>query len=424
MQPPARTCTLAAALALVGVLNPVAGFAVPVNGARPVRVPLAQEEAKLIAPDGGANDEFGRSVDIYRDVAVIGAPGFLNGSPGSAYVFVRVGGIWTEQQELTASDGAADAIFGYSVAVIQDLAIVTAPFSDTAAGTDAGAAYVFVRSGGVWTEQQKLTASDAAAGDFFGGSVAIHRDTAVIGAYGDDTVAGRDAGSAYVFVHAGDVWTEQQKLTASDGAPVDGFGASTAVWEDDAVVGAYTDDTAAGVNAGSAYVYVRSGGVWTEQQKLTASDGANADFFAESVSVGQDTIVAGAERHKAAAGRESGAAYVFVRSGVVWSEQQELTPSDAHRGDFFGKSVALVESQMVVGAYRANAASIDAGAAYVFARSGGVWTEQQKLTASDGRREDFFGTRVALSLTTAVVGAFRDDTAGGVDAGSAYLFGL
>ena len=156
-------------------------------------------------------------------------------------MFVRSGGAWTQQAKLTASDAAADDRFGISVAVAGDTAVVGAFLDDTLAGTDAGSAYVFVRSGGAWTQQAKLTASDAAADDPFGDSVAVAGDTAVVGAL-DDTLAGTDAGSAYVFVRSGGAWTQQAKLTASDAAADDQFGYSVAVAGDTAVVGAYFDD--------------------------------------------------------------------------------------------------------------------------------------------------------------------------------------
>ena len=139
-----------------------------------------------------------------------------------------------------------------------DTAVVGA-FLDNSPLPDAGSAYIFVRTGGVWTQQAKLTASDAAAGDRFGTSVAVSGDTAVVGAYFDDD-AGSSSGSAYAFVRTGGVWMQQAKLTASDAAANDQFGYSVALSGDTAVVGAYQDDDA-GSNSGSAYVFVRTGGV-------------------------------------------------------------------------------------------------------------------------------------------------------------------
>jgi hypothetical protein len=172
--------------------------------------------------------------------------------PGSAYVFTRSGSTWTQQAKLTASDAAAGDLFGDPVSVSGDTAVVGAYGNDDA-GSWSGSAYVFTRSGGVWTQQAKLTASDAAADDWFGISVSVSGDTAVVGSDWDDD-AGRNSGSAYVFKRNGSTWTQQAKLTASDAAEGDWFGVSVSVWGDTAVVGSSFDDDA-GLYSGSAYVF-------------------------------------------------------------------------------------------------------------------------------------------------------------------------
>ena len=175
-------------------------------------------------------------------------------------------------------------------------------------GSQSGSAYVYVRSNGVWSEQQKLTASDGATDDTFGNSVSIDGDTAVIGASSDDD-NGSSSGSVYVYVRSNGVWSEQQKLTASDAAQYDGFGISVSIDGDTAVIGANADDDN-GSNSGSAYVYVRSNGVWSEQQKLTASDGATDDTFGSRVSIDGDTAVISALGDDDN-GTKSGSAYVY-----------------------------------------------------------------------------------------------------------------
>ena len=267
------------------------------------------EQAKLTASDGASGDEFGYSVSIDGDTAVIGAlhdRQWLRSS-GSAYVYVRSNGVWSEQAKLTASDGAENDRFGYSVSIDGDTAVIGA-ISDEDNGHNSGSAYVYVRSNGVWSEQAKLTASDGASSDDFGLSASIDGDTAVIGAYGDDD-NGSNSGSAYVYVRSNGVWSEQAKLTASDGASSDEFGRSVSIDGDTALIGANADDDN-GSNSGSAYVYVRSNGVWSEQQKLTASDGASGDYFGISVSIAGDTAVIGA-RLDDDNGSNSGSAYVF-----------------------------------------------------------------------------------------------------------------
>ena len=251
-----------------------------------------------------------------------------------------------QEAKLTASDAAAGDLFGFSVAISGETAVVGALSDDTAAGTDAGSAYVFVRSGISWSQQAKLTASDAAAGDDFGESVAISGNTIVVGADLDDD-AGNFSGSAYVFVRSGTSWSQQAKLTAGDAAAGDQFGFYVGISGETVVVGCLGDDSG-GTEAGAAYVFVRSGTSWSQQQKLTASDAAAGDLFGFSVTIGGDTVVVGAPLDDTGAGSDAGSAYVFVRSGTSWSQQAKLTASDAAAGDQFGRNAVGISSDTVV----------------------------------------------------------------------------
>ncbi len=174
-----------------------------------------------------------------------------------------------------------------------------------------GSAYVFVRSGTVWSRQQKLVASDGALGDFFGNSIAVSGDMVVVGAASDDVLLSVNEGSAYAFARSGTVWSEQQKLVASDGAAGDDFGTSVAISGDTVGVGSWLDDVGANANQGSAYVYVRFGTVWTLTQQLTASDGAEFDGFGISLAISGETVVAGASSDQIGANTLQGSAYVF-----------------------------------------------------------------------------------------------------------------
>ncbi len=426
-------------------------------------------QAKLTASDGASGDRFGTSVAIAADTIVVGAEGDDNAGgagAGAAYVFTRSGTAWTQQAKLTASDGATGDTLGWSIAIAGDTAVVGARYDDTPAGTDAGSAYVFARSGTVWSQQAKLTASDGAPSDWLGTSVAIVGDTIVAGASQDDTPGGFNAGSAYVFTRAGTVWTQQAKLMASDGAPEDNMGVSVGIAGDTAVVGAYWDDTPGGVNAGSTYVFVRSGTVWTQQAKLMASDGAAGDQLGRGAAIDGDTLLVGAQGDDTPGAANAGSAYVLTRSGTVWSQQAHLLAVD-ERGDVFGMSLAMSSDTLVVGAWPdaptyvltrsgtewvqqaelvgANAGSYrtgvaisgttvivgaeddapagtESGSAYVFTRSGAVWTQQAKLTASDGAVGALFGSSVAISGDTAAVGASGADTPAGSNAGAVYVF--
>ena len=393
-----------------------------VNGT--ARAQPAAIEVKLTASDAAPEDHFGASVDIDDDTVVVGAKGHT----GSVYVFQRdAGGAdnWGEVKKLTASDGAASDFFGSSVAISADTVIVGA-FGD--AGTLSGSAYVFQRdAGGVgnWGEVKKLTASDAAAGDYFGWSVAISGDTVIVGAHQDDHLAGgNNSGSAYVFrrdVGGVDNWGEVKKLTAFDAGVDDLFGRSVTISGDTAIVGAERDKDA-GNDSGSAYVFQRDAGGagnWGLVVKLTASDAATKDRFGRWVDINGDTAVVGAYF---AGG--SGSAYVFQRDvggADNWGEVEKLTASDAALGDRFGVSVDINGDTVIVGAYFTDGSS---GSAYVFRRdAGGVdnWGEVKKLNASDTAAEDSFGSSVAISGDTAIVGAGGNDDAGNMS-GSAYVY--
>ncbi|NUQ48097.1 MAG: thrombospondin type 3 repeat-containing protein, partial [Phycisphaerae bacterium] len=405
---PARPCSILVALLFIPFVFPQTAVA---GGPQ-------TEAARLIASDADADDHFGYSVSISTDTILVGAETddhAAGASAGSAYVFVNVGGIWTQQAMLTATDAAAVDKFGSAVALSGDTAVIGAIFDDHAGGLNAGSAYVFTRTGGVWTQQTRLSASDAAMLDFFGYSVAVDGDTALIGVPYDDHAGGADAGAAYVFVRSGGIWTEQAKLTASDAATEDYFGWAVALSGDTAVIGARLDDHAGGTDAGAAYVFVRSGSSWSEQAKLTASDATATDYFGWSVALSGETAVVGA------AGVE--AAYVFVRNGVNWTEEERLSASDGEPGDNFGASAALFGDIAVIGApYNDEASSFNAGSAYVFTRSGGMWTETARLIASDADVNDVLGYSVAVDCGVAVAGAHLDDHSGGSDLGSAYVF--
>jgi hypothetical protein len=310
------------------------------------------------------------------------------------------GGNWLQIQKLLASDGVSDDFFGYSVFVSGDTALIGAPGCDSIKG----ATYVFTISGSNWTQQAKLTASDGVAHDRFGWSVSVSGDTALIGASGYNSYQG----AAYVFTRSGSSWTQQAKLTASDGEQGDNFGYSLFVSGDTALIGAYGSLD----YKGAAYVFTRSGSSWTQQTKLNASDSVQGDYyFGWSVSVSNDTALIGAYGYKGL----QGAVFVFTGSGSNWTQQTRLTASDGEQGDNFGYSVSVSGDTALIGAFGCN---YDYGAAYVFTRSGSNWTQQAKLTASDGNAMDDFGFYVSVSGDTALIGAYGWNNA----QGAAYVF--
>ncbi len=392
------------------------------------------EQQKLVASDAATADFFGAAVSLSSDgsVLIVGAygedtsPYFQN---GAAYVFTRAGATWTQQQKLTASDPEDSALFGIAVAMSSDGNTAIVGAEDTSPNTDNGAAYVFTRSGSVWSQQAKLLASDSESNALFGCAVALSADgnTAIIGARREDTSPSADNGAAYVFTRSGVTWSEQQKLTASDAASDDFFGTSVALSSNGntAIIGAIGEDTSPSVQNGAAYVFTRSGSTWTEQQKLTANDLASSDQFGISVALSSngDTAVVGADLEDTSPTLSNGAAYVFTRSGSTWTQQQKLLASDPNTDDNFGRSVAVSADGniAVVGAYSETTPPyLNNGAAYVFTRSGVTWTQKQKILASDLASNDFFGTSVTMSAGASVVVIGADGETS--QAGAAYVF--
>ena len=290
------------------------------------------EQAKLFAPDGADMDQFGCSVAVSGDTAIVGAchdNEYSEVKQGAVYVFVRSAEGWNLQAKLTAADqsGGTEADgFGYSVALDGDTALVGALWEGD------GAAYVFTRSGTVWSQQAKLTGPhNPEYADYadFGYSVALDRDAAVIGAPEQSVGQYDDIGSAYVFARSGTVWSQQAELIAGDGFLGDGFGSSVAISNGTALVGA----PAASFDTGAAYVFTRSAR-WSQRAKLLASDGLEKDDFGTAVALSGDTALVGAPEREPVP-----AAYVFVRSGTAWSQQAELTHEYYDEG--FGSSLAL-----------------------------------------------------------------------------------
>jgi hypothetical protein len=356
----------------------------------PVRIdPLvALETQKLLAPApylGAAGDQFGWSVAISDQTAIVGAfrdnlDSIVNA--GSAYIFVRSGSTWQLQAWLTAPDAAADAGFGWSVALDGDTAIVGAnPGIGTPETMPPGSAYVFVRSGTSWSMQQKITPADGGTGDQFGSALDLSGETAVIG--GNE--------SAYVYVRSGSTWSLEQKV------PLGGLVSS---------IGADADTFIA--NAGTtAFVYTRSGATWTQQTTF-------ASALYERVALDTDTALVGS--------KWAGSVRVFTRSGATWTQQQILTPNDAAPNNLFGNALAISGDLAFIGAEGSNVDGFDyAGAAYVFVRTGSVWTQQRKITATVPGAIAYFGGSVGLDGTTAIAGASRH-LVNGISIGSAFVY--
>jgi hypothetical protein len=321
------------------------------------------------------------------------------------------------QPKFLAGDGTSEDRFGYSVALSGDTALVGAP-GDNPQGSLSGSTYVFVRGSSGWVQQAKLVASDGATKAGFGRAVALNGDTAVIGAP-NAAITGTDTGAVYVFVRSGTTWTQQAKLSALDYVVFDGFGSSVSVMGDTAAIGSpYADPF--GENSGAAYVFARTGTTWSQQTKIVPIDGRSLDLFGSSVALSSDTLVGGApgDDDNAVA---SGSAYVFLRSGANWGLQQKIRPADGANGDSFGSAVTISGNTVAVGSPDDDERGLASGSAYVYVRNSGLWSPQAKLFAVGSEAGDFFGASLALSGDNLLVGSFLDDVRT-VDSGSAYAF--
>ncbi|MBL8692561.1 MAG: FG-GAP repeat protein [Planctomycetes bacterium] len=371
-----------------------------------------------------------------------------------------------QQAYLKASNTGASDGFGWSVAISGNSVVVGVPGEDSnATGIDgnqadnsspsSGAAYVFVRSGSSWTQQAYLKASNSGANDQFGWAVAISGDSIVVGAQSEDSNAtgvngngadnsAFDSGATYVFVRSGSTWTQQAYLKASNTNASDQFGFFVSISGDSVVVGAPGEDSnATGVNgnqsdntstnSGAAYVFARSGSTWIQQAYLKASNTGGGDNFGLNVGISGDTVIVGAYREDSSStgvngnqadnsATDSGASYIFARSGSTWTQQAYLKASNTNAVDQFGFSVAISGETVVVGAIgeasnatgvngnQADNSVLSSGAAYVFVRSGSTWAQQAYLKASNANANDQFGFCVAISGDSVVVGAPSEDS--------------
>ncbi len=334
----------------------------------------------------------------------------------------EVNGGAEENQVITASDGVSGDYFGYAVAICGDYAIIGAFSDDIGGNTNQGSAYIFKRTGSTWTEETKITASDGAASDYFGHAVAISGDYVIIGAYLDD-VSASNQGSAYIFKRDGTAWNEEAKILADDPSSNDRFGISVSIDGEYALIGAYLDRINGNTYQGSAYVFKRTGTSWNQESKLIASDGAEGDQFGHSVAISGDYTIVGAFQDDIVANTNQGSAYVFKRSGTYWNQEAKLLASDGAALDYFADSVSIHDTYAIIGAPKDDVGSnTDQGSSYIFKREGITWSQEEQITASDGMEYDNFGMSVSIYNNYVIVGAYRDDIGTNSDQGAAYIF--
>ncbi|UCD74807.1 MAG: hypothetical protein JSV91_13590 [Phycisphaerales bacterium] len=381
---------------------------------------------KLFASDAQEGDEFGSAVAISGDRAVVGAErnDDNSSSSGSAYAFRFDGSSWVQEQKLLPSDGAANDYFGISVAIHGDVAIVGADGDDDdVMGESAGSAYIFRREGSAWVQEQKLLASDGKERDYFGWAVAIQGDVAAVSAWRHSS--GGEVVGVYVFRYDGAVWTEEAKLVPSEAAPNPSYGVSLAFDGDTIAVGASGDDGVS-VGAGSVFIFRYDGAAWYEDVILVASDGAEFDCFGDSVALCGNLLAVGA------AGRDdpitgAGAVYVFRHDGSSWNEEAILVASDVGEHDWLGFRTVVKDDAILAGASGDdNVLGVDAGAAYVFRFDGSDWHQDAKIMPwhyVQGSNQEGYGRHLAIDGNTFMVGSAWDDE-NIPYAGAVYVFGI
>ena len=385
-------------------------------------------EEPLLASDGTDRELFGSSVAVEGRLMVIGAEGWSGlGFPGKAYVFGNQGGSWGERAVLIPSDSSPEDHFGSTCDVDRGTVVVGAwgndhlnpgvPFSN------AGAAYVFRNPGTGWVEVQRLTADDAGDGHFFGQAVAVGGPVVVVGAPEDDDTGVYD-GSAYVFEDGPSGFQQVAKLVSNEPF-VARFGASVAIDGDRIAVGA---EGIGSLGSEATYVFVRSGGGWAQEARLVPADWQPDDDFGSSVALSGERLVVGAPQDDDACPSsticQSGAAYVFDRTPTGWVERVKLKAASNQQGanDFFGYSVDVVGSLVMVGAPSFTSFGSKTGWAYAFVERGGNWLPSGRLRGADTAVGDQFGQSVSLSRTLHfVAGAPAEDTLG-FAAGKAFAF--
>lgn len=385
------------------------------------------QQSKLTASDGLSEDYFGQSVSISGNYTLVGACGdqlSCYNNAGSVHGYKGNGTGWGNEVKIGNPNPYFNDHFGYSVSIDGNYAIVGA-YQDDDKGNNSGSAYIFKYDGTTWTQQAKLTSPFVSPNANFGWSVSISGNHAIVGAKG----LNQNQGAAHIFERGeGDAWTWKKKITDPNGSRSDYFGYSVSIDGDYAVIGAPHDG---GSCTGSAFICKRdAAGNWANDGlvKITASDGSSNDYFGWSVSIDGQYVAAGAYKDDLPLKTNPGSAYIFKKDSAAetWSQQAKLIADDYDNNDNFGYSISIDGDRVIVGAnnddHYGGGYKIDAGSAYVFKRLGENWSQDTKLISNDADSDDHFGCAVSIDNHYAIVGAFNDDGVFYTDSGSAYVF--
>ncbi len=372
---------------------------------------------KVIPSDGELSDLFGTEVSVSGEFAFVGAFGEDEAADraGAVYVYQWDGSNWTEIQKLLASDADFHDQFGFSVDVDGDVAIICA-HANTDFGDNSGSAYIFRWDGSSWNEEQKLLASDGKEDELFGYDVAIDGDVAVVGTPGDPPFT-EITGYVYVFRWDGSSWVEEQKIAAAGGSADESFGSSVDI-DNNVLIAAARFDGDNGVDAGSAYVYRYDGSSWLFEQKFVPAAVAEGDQFGYEVAVDANTAVVSTPFDDDF-GPASGSAYVFEYNGLTWDAPQKIIPADGAAKDQFGSSVSISGDTIAIGSAQDDSRKINAGSVYVYRYDDTTWVQEVELLAADASSTDQLGWSVSVDGDNVVGGANGHGVAG-----AAYIFDL
>jgi hypothetical protein len=375
----------------------------------------------ILADDGKAGDSFGFSAAIDGTTVLIGAyKADIDGvtDAGAAYVYVLGESGWRQQAKLVAEPAFAEDTLGGNVALNNNVAMLGVSRRDDK-GKDSGAVVSFEREMNTWKQRHIFTAPDAKSGDAFGQSIALTENFLVIGAPHSDAL-GIDSGAAYIYKRESDTWRYQTKITARDGIAGDLFGISVAIDGNTILVGADLHDEKA-ENAGAVYVYVLKKNKWKQEAKLMASDGGKTDIFGVRVALSKDTALVSARRDDTEElGIDAGSAYIFVRDGSTWTQQVKLTSPDGQADDRFGRGVSLSDDTAIISAMNHDANGSNTGALYVYKKGLDGWHYTSKFVAKSSMSDDKFGWNVGLSDGVAIVATPNHD-AQGQESGAVFI---
>lgn len=417
--------------------------------------------AKVVPDERALNDQFGFSVAISGDYAIIGChreDEDANGEnyleeAGAAYIYKREGCTWVLQQKIVASDRKAGRQFGLQVTIQGEYAFVGTYIEDEDANGNnplpvAGALYVFKNISGNWTQVQKIVAPIRAEQDFFSYDFSVSGDILVIGAYAEDEDENEinyflSSGSVYVYKNIGGVWTFQQKIVATDRGYLKYFGFSVDIQENTIIIGSYNDPHDENgsnyiMGSGSVYFFNFNGSQWVQTQKITSYERQQSNWFGYRVKLSGDYAFIGVQREAEDENGGNtlsfaGAVYVLHNNGSNWVHHQKLVAPDRAVQDFFGNNIASSNNFLLVSAYREDEDSIglntlaDAGSAYLFRNHSGNWLFEQKICPADRGVGDFFSLRLAIDGDYILLSSSLDDEdVSGENtlsnAGSAYFF--